>query len=191
VYRKREPELAFEAPGLPYIPCVDHGYDRTEASASSGASGSWVFPWFQASYGSTSSEVYKFAWWNPGEGKNAMLDELAWRIAGPAAAANLQQAWSSASQAITNSPDLPPYFCGPYFVGPAHPMCADASPGLPEVFQARSRFGPYVLTGSTRTVLFACRSQVGAQCSAGHRGRTATLPRLHSRPARPPGRKRV
>jgi hypothetical protein len=126
--------------------------------AGTGASGSWVFPWFQAGYGATSAEVYKHAWWNPAEPKDAVLGKLARRIAGPAAATHLQQAWGFVSQAITNSPDLPPYFCGPYFLGPAHPMCADLSAELPKMFQARSRFGPHVLTGPTCTALFAVRN---------------------------------
>jgi len=156
-YLKSEPELAFEVPGLPYIPCLDRWYDRAEAMAASGADGAWVFPWFQASYGTSSSEVYKYAWWTPNEGKEATLARLARRIAGPAAADHLRRAWGFVSQAITNSPDLPPYFCGPYFLGPAHPMCADEKAELPGMFQAKSRFGPHVLTGPTCTALQASR----------------------------------
>ena len=153
VYLKSEPELAFEAPGLPYIPCLDRWYDRADAMAASGADGAWVFPWFQACYGTTSAEVYKYAWWNPIEGKDTTLAKLARRIAGPAAAEDLRQAWGFVSQAITNSPELPPYFCGAYYLGPAHPICADATAELPKIFQAKGRFGSHVLTGPTCTPL--------------------------------------
>ena len=145
VYLKSEPELAFEAPGLPYIPCLDRWYDRAEAMANSGADGAWVFPWFQASYGTSSSEVYKYAWWAPNVGKDAILAGLARRIAGPAAANNLREAWACVSQAITNSPEMPNYFGGPYYLGPAHPMCADEKAELPTIFQAKGKFGPHVL----------------------------------------------
>jgi hypothetical protein len=157
VYLKSEPELAFEAPGLPYIPCLDRWYERAEAMATSGADGAWVFPWFQASYGTTSSEVYKYAWWAPNEEKEAVLAKLARRIAGPTAAGHLREAWAFVSQAITNSPEMPNYFGGPYYLGPAHPMCADEKAALPAMFQARSRFGAHVLTGPTCTPLQASR----------------------------------
>ena len=39
VYVKSEPELGFEAPGLPYIPCLDRWAARAEVLASSGANG--------------------------------------------------------------------------------------------------------------------------------------------------------
>jgi hypothetical protein len=58
-YLKSEPELAFEAPGLPYIPCMDRWYDRADALAASGADGAWVLAWFRSNQGTTSAEAYK------------------------------------------------------------------------------------------------------------------------------------
>jgi hypothetical protein len=149
VYLKSEPELAFEAPGLPYIPCLDRWYERAEALAAAGADGAWVFPWFQACYGTTSAEVYKYAWWSPNKGEDVMLAQLARRIAGPQAAAHLRQAWGYVSEAVGYSPEMPSYFTGPYFLGPAHPMCADRNAELPKVFQGKHQFASHVLTAPT------------------------------------------
>ena len=145
VFLKSEPELAFEAPGLPYIPCLDRWYDRAEALAASGADGAWVFPWFQPCYGTTSAEVYKYAAWTPAPGKEAVLAALAQRIAGKDAAPLLRQAWASVSEAISWSPEQPPYFSGPYYLGPAHPMFADPEAPLPDCFNRDGKLSMHVL----------------------------------------------
>lgn len=145
VFLKSEPELAFEAPGLPYIPCLDRWYDRAEALAGSGANGAWVFPWFQPCYGTTSAEVYKYAAWAPAPGKDAVLEALSVRIAGKEAAAHLRAAWASVSDAISSSPELPPYFSGPYYLGPAHPMFADPEAPVPDCFTRHGELSTHVL----------------------------------------------
>lgn len=147
VYLKSEPELAFEAAGLPYIPCLDRWFDRAEALAASGADGAWVIAWFQPNNGTTSAEVYKYAWWNPAPARDTLLSQLARRIAGSEpAASHLRQAWNKVSEAIPWAPELPPYFVGPYYLGPTHPMCADPGAELPACFTAKSKFGAHVLT---------------------------------------------
>ncbi len=147
VYLKSEPELAFEAPGLPYIPCVDRWYDRADALAASGADGAWVIAWFRPNQGTTSAEVCKHAWWNPVPDRETVLTMLAKRITGSEqAAVHLRRAWQHVSDAIPWSPDLPPYFMGPYYMGPTHPMCADPKAELPPCYKAKSEFGSHVLT---------------------------------------------
>lgn len=146
VFLKSEPELAFEAVNLPYIPCVDRWYDRADGLASCGADGAWVFPWFQQCYGTTSTEVFKFAWWQPLPGKEAVLAALANRIAGEQAGPHLRRAWRHVSRAIELVPELPPYFAGPYYMGAAHPMCADPVAKLPAIYPKSGPFGPFVLT---------------------------------------------
>lgn len=133
-YLKSEPESAFEAPRLPHIPAMDRWWDRAEALASCGATGAWVFPAFRGCYGTSASEVNKLAWWTPNGGKEAMLGALAARIAGPQAAEAVRAAWRSTSEAIPWSPELPPYYTGPYYLGPAQPMIADPSAPVPDVF---------------------------------------------------------
>jgi hypothetical protein len=139
-YLKSEPELAFEAPRLPYIPCLDRWLDRAEALASSGASGAWVFPAFRPCYGTSSAEVGKLLWWEPAEAKEQLLLKLAARICGSVAAPHLRQAWKLVSEAVDWSPELPSYYWGPYYLGPAHPMCADPTAKLPSLFYGRYLF---------------------------------------------------
>ena len=141
VYLKSEPELAFEAPGLPQIPCQDRWWDRADALASAGVDGAWVFPFFVPFLGSTSGEIYKYAWWAPHPSREDLLAALAGRIAGEPAAPPLREAWRQTSRAIEFSPDMPPYFSGPYYLGPVHPMFADPEAELSEPYASKSPFG--------------------------------------------------
>lgn len=134
VYLKSEPEIGFEAPRLPHIPCMDRWYDRAEALASCGAAGAWVFPAFRPNFGSTAAELPKFAWWSPTPDREAVLEQFAARVAGAAAGPHLRRAWGFVSEAIPYSPELPSYYNGPYYLGPAHPMCANPEATLPQVF---------------------------------------------------------
>ncbi len=134
VYLKSEPELAFEAPRLPHIPCMDRWVDRAEALASCGADGAWVFPAFRPSFGTSATEINKFFWWSPAPDKEQLLQSFAARIAGETAGPHVRAAWRYVSEAIAYSPELPSYYNGPYYLGPAHPMCVDPEAPLPEVF---------------------------------------------------------
>ncbi len=140
IFLKSEPELGFEAPRLPQIPCMDRWADRALALASCGADGAWVFPAFRPNYGTSAAELNKFFWWDPVPEKDSLLEALAGRIAGKRAAPHLREAWRLVSAAIPLSPEIPPYYTGPYYLGPAHPMCADPTATLPEVFFGRYLF---------------------------------------------------
>ena len=135
IYLKSEPELGFEAARLPHIPCMDRWAARAEALASCGADGAWVFPAFRPLYGTSAAEVNKHFWWDPVPEPGEVLETLARRIAGSEEAGDhLRRAWSHVSAAIEWSPVLPPYYTGPTYLGPAHPMCADLGASLPAVF---------------------------------------------------------
>ena len=136
VYLKSEPELAFEASGLPHIPCMDRWAARADALASSGATGSWVFPAYLPHRGTSSAEVYKYFWWDPLIDREKLLSQFASRLAGKAAGPHLRCAWRLVSEAIEFSPEIPPYYNGPHYFGPAHPMCADPEAKLPREFYA-------------------------------------------------------
>jgi hypothetical protein len=140
VYLKSEPELGFEAPRLPQIPCMDRWVDRAEALASCGANGAWVFPAFRPFYGMSTGEINKFLWWTPVPDREKLLPAFARRLAGGQAAGDLREAWKAVSDAIPFSPELPPYYTGPYYLGPMHPMCANKDRPLPEVFYGRYLF---------------------------------------------------
>ena len=133
-YLKSEPELGFEAPRLPHVPSMDRWVDRAEALASCGADGAWVFPAFRPNFGTSASEVNKFLWWDEGLDHDALLERFAARIAGKEAGPHLRTAWKAVSDAIPWSPEIPSYYKGPYYLGPAHPMCADPNAELPELF---------------------------------------------------------
>ncbi len=140
LYIKTESELAFEAPRLPFIPCLDRWAERAEAIAASGASGAWMFPAFKPMYGSSVAEVAKFSQWEPARPREEVLQDLAARISGRQAGPMLRQAWKHVSEAIPFSPELPSYFTGPYYLGPGQPMCADPSAAVPPVFLGRYLF---------------------------------------------------
>ncbi|PKO23877.1 MAG: hypothetical protein CVU38_01640 [Chloroflexi bacterium HGW-Chloroflexi-1] len=140
IYFKSEPELSFEAPRLPNVPCIDRWLDRAEALAASGAKGSFVFPAFKPFHATSSGEVYKFASWVPAPDKEDLLQRFAARIAGRQAGPHLREAWRAVSQAIPFSPDLPPYYLGPYYFGPGHPMIADLNAKVPQTFYGKHLF---------------------------------------------------
>ncbi|MDX9975949.1 MAG: hypothetical protein RBU21_23425 [FCB group bacterium] len=135
IYMKSEPDAVFEAPRLPHIPCMDRWLDRAEALAACGASGAWVFSGFHAVYGSSVTEAYKLVWTEPVPDREQVLQQFAARIAGPKAGPRLRTAWKKVSEAIPLSPELPSYYTGPYYLGPAHPMCADPNAKVPDLFK--------------------------------------------------------
>ena len=135
IYFKTEPELAFEASKLPGLPCMDRWVARANVMASSAGDGAWVFPWFVPCFGASTAEVFNYFWWQPAPDTEKFLQQFAVRIAGQQAGPHLRKAWHFASQAIDFSPELGPYFTGVYYIGPAHPMCADPNAKLPDEFK--------------------------------------------------------
>jgi hypothetical protein len=140
IYVRGEPELGFEAPRLPQIPCMDRWAQRGEVLASCGADGAWVFPAFRPFYGTSTAEINKYLWWTPVPDREKLLHDFANRLACAPAADGLRNAWKETSAAIACSPELPSYYTGPYYLGPLHPMCADANASLPEVFYGQYLF---------------------------------------------------
>lgn len=134
IYLKSEPEQAFEAVRLPHVPCLDRWFDRNDSLASCGGDGAFVFPALRSQYASSASEVSKYLWWSPVPTKEALLRLFAQRLAGEQAGPHLRQAWRHVSDAIELSPLIPPYYTGPQYLGPAHPMIADPSAKVPQVF---------------------------------------------------------
>lgn len=140
IHIKSEPELGFEAPRLPFIPCLDRWAARAQALASLRPNGAWVFPYFRPNYGSSAAEVFKYSWWEPAEPTEQVLCSLADRAAGRDAGPHLRAAWQHASEAIAWSPEQPAYYTGPYYLGPAHPMCVSPAEKLPDVFYGQFLF---------------------------------------------------
>ncbi|MBW7938324.1 MAG: hypothetical protein H3C63_05765, partial [Candidatus Omnitrophica bacterium] len=84
--------------------------------------------------------VNRFFWWDPVPNKDTTLEKLAARIAGDQAGPHLRKAWAHVSEAIPFSPELPSYYNGPYYLGPAQPMCVSPEAELPPVFYGRYFF---------------------------------------------------
>ena len=140
VFLKSEPELAFEASRLADVPCMDRWFARAEALASCGAAGAAVIPAFRNFYATAAAEAGLWSWWAPGHNAERVMARLAERIAGAQAGPLLRQAWRLVSEAIAWSPEIPGYYQGPRYLGPAHPMCADPHAELPAVFYGRYLF---------------------------------------------------
>jgi hypothetical protein len=125
-------EMSFEAALLPEIPCMDRWAGRAEGLAGSGADG--VYLWKMGPYfGGISSEAYKHFLWAPAPEQNTLLEALAARMAGFAAGPHLRKAWKAVSDAIEWTPEIPSYYKGALYIGPAQPMIADKAAPVPEV----------------------------------------------------------
>jgi hypothetical protein len=126
-------EMSFEAPLLPEIPCMNRWAARADALAGSSADG--VYLWKMGPYsGGFSSEIYKHFMWNPAPDQDELLSKLAARVAGFKAGPIMREAWRNVSEAIGWSPEIATYYKGPLYLGPAHPMIADKTAEVPELF---------------------------------------------------------
>ena len=140
VHMKTEVETGFEGVRLPHLPCVDRWLQRAESMANCGAAGAWTFPNFRPFYASTAAEIFKWRYWSPAPEPEPLLSDMAARIAGEKAGPRLRRSWHFVSEAIDYSPELPPYYTGPAYLGPAHPMCCDPAAPLPDIFLGRFLF---------------------------------------------------
>jgi hypothetical protein len=123
--------------------------------ASSGGDAAWVFPWFIPCFGASTAEVFNYFWWQPAPDSEKLLQQFAQRIAGRQAGPHLRNAWKYASQAIDHSPELnAAYFTGVYYIGPAHPMCADPNAIIPDEFKTAG-ITSFVLAPTGNVPVFA------------------------------------
>lgn len=133
IYLESEPELSLDFGALPFVPSPPRWWRRADAVAASGADGILALPYFEPFYASLGAEMHKFAWWAPTASLPAIESSFARRVAG-AGAGDLVKAWDLVSQATALSPQIPRYFSGPLFLGPAHPLMLDTNVALPRVF---------------------------------------------------------
>jgi hypothetical protein len=118
------------------------------------ADGAWIFPWFVPCFDASTAEVFSYFWWQPAPDPEDFLQRFADRIAGRRAGPYLRKAWKYASQAVDYSPEIGPYFTGVYYLGPAHPMCADPTAELPDEFKM-SGGASFVLPPTGHVPVFA------------------------------------
>jgi hypothetical protein len=119
---------------------MDRWAERAEALATCGGDGAWIFSACRPYYGMSTAEINKYVWWSPTPDRDTLLWDFAQRLAGAPAAEKLRAAWRNASLAVEDSPELPSYYTGPYYLGPMHPMCANPRAPLPEVFYGQYLF---------------------------------------------------
>jgi hypothetical protein len=134
LFVKSETALGLEFIHVPYVPCLDRLAEKWANVRSlhpSGVLQSWMF--FGA-FGSRAEELGWWHCWRPNLSTDAILEAIAKRDFGKASG-HVRAAWTSMSEAIGHLPCIPPYFMGPFFLGPAHPLLPSANAAVPDVFK--------------------------------------------------------
>ncbi|MBN2151832.1 MAG: hypothetical protein JW839_10325 [Candidatus Lokiarchaeota archaeon] len=131
---KSETALGLEFIHVPYVPCLDRLAEKWANVRSlhpSGVLQSWMF---FGSFGSRAEELGWWYCWRPELAADAILEHIAARDFGKASC-HVRRAWVELSEATGHLPCIPPYFLGPFFLGPAHPLLPRAGAEVPEGFK--------------------------------------------------------
>ncbi len=134
LFVKSETALGLELIHVPYVPCLDRLGEKwvnVRSLHPSGVLQSWMF---FGSFGSRAEELGWWHCWRPGFPTDAILEAIATRDFGKASG-HVRVAWARMSDAIGHLPCIPPYFMGPWFLGPAHPLLPSADADVPDVFK--------------------------------------------------------
>jgi hypothetical protein len=89
---------------------------------------------FYGMWGSKAEELGWWANWHPELSKETILKTIAKRDFGNLGL-EVIEAWDLISQAIGHLPCIPPYFTGPWFLGPAHPLILKKNNQISSVFK--------------------------------------------------------
>lgn len=131
---KSETALGLEFIHVPYVPCIDRlaeKWTNVRSLQPRGVLQSWMF------FGSFNSRAEELGWWHcwrPDLADTAILDAILKRDFG-AVARHVRDGWTGMSAAMGHIPCIPPYFLGPFFLGPAHPLLPSARAKIPGVFK--------------------------------------------------------
>lgn len=123
---KHETALGLEAIHVPYVPALQRIFQKWSNVRSLGPRGvvqSWMF---FGMWGSRAEELGWWANWFPTLSSEQVLTQIAQRDFGDRAP-HVVKAWQCLSTAVGHLPYIPPYFSGPEFIGPAHPLFFDSS----------------------------------------------------------------
>ena len=134
---KTETALGLEAIHMPYVPCLNRLGEKWQNVMSLGPNGVLQAWMFFGMFGSRAEELGWWARWRPEVAVEEVLGTIASRDFGPAAERVLT-AWELMSGAVSHLPCIPPYFNGPWFLGPAHPLLFDE--GVPDEFMGALYF---------------------------------------------------
>ncbi len=131
---KTETALGLECIQFPYMPALDRLYRKWMAVRSLRPQivlQSWMF---FGMWGSRAEELGWWVTWHPEMSPQEVLRTLAIRDFGADAEAFLGS-WSKISEAVGHLPYIGPYFSGPEFLGPAHPLVWDShDPALQQFY---------------------------------------------------------
>ncbi len=125
LYVKTETAIGLEAIHVPYVPCMHRLRSKWENVCSLNPKGvlqSWMF---FGMWGSRAEELGWWARWNPDVDGDGVLSIMARRDFGEEACELIVSAWRKMSEAVGHLPSIPPYFMGPWFLGPAHALARE------------------------------------------------------------------
>ncbi len=159
LFVKTETALGLEFVHVPYVPCMDRLLEKWENVRSLSPQGvlqSWMF------FGAFGSRAEELGWWTCWHGnmsRQEVLDTIARRDFG-VASKHVLGAWKKMSEAIGHIPCIPPYFTGPFFLGPAHPLIPSAIYKIPDVFKGALYYKQENEESLSRARLFELESLV-------------------------------
>jgi len=121
LFVKTETAIGLECIHYPYFPSLQRHAEKWKHVASMKPTGvlqSWMF---FGMWGSRAEELGWWTAWHPEKGTEEVLAAIAARDFGPIAS-DMVKVWERLSEAASHFPCIPPYFTGPEFIGPAHPL---------------------------------------------------------------------
>ncbi|MFX0098460.1 MAG: hypothetical protein ACFFCS_02690 [Candidatus Hodarchaeota archaeon] len=133
LYIKSETALGLELIHLPYVPSIQRALEKwgnVHSLHPIGVLQSWMF---FGMWGSRNEELGFWKCWHPEMSSDEIIHTIAERDFGEGAP-NVIKCWGHMSEAIGHLPCIPPYFMGPFFLGPAHPLVFKESPEELSIF---------------------------------------------------------
>ncbi len=118
---KTETAVALELHNVPFVPSVPRWWQKWQSVASLhpiAVLQSWMF---YGMWGSPAEELGKWTNWRPDLHSEEVRVRLAGKYYGNAATHAIA-AWEACAEAVGHIPQIPGYFKGPEFLGPAHPL---------------------------------------------------------------------
>jgi hypothetical protein len=132
---KTESAVSLEFYNVPCVPVMYRWYQRFKKIGETSVDGlleAWRFYGFT---GSIPEEIEDWYSWTPLPEIDDLLGKIAKRDLGEHSISLCSEAWKRFSKAMEYHPRIQPYFFGPLFMGPAHPLILDVekSSTLPEI----------------------------------------------------------
>ena len=132
---KTESAVTLEFYNVPYIPVMYRWYERFKKLGESNVDGLLMAWRLYGFTGSIPEEIEDWYSWTPLPEIDDLLGKIAKRDFGKRSVSLCLRAWKHFSNAMEYHPLIQPYFFGPLFMGPAHPLIFDVEEisTLPEI----------------------------------------------------------